>query len=106
MNLQITSAGQFREEFASMGRYQFSYDGLGLLYEYLEESDPDYSLDVVELCCSYTEDTAENIAANYGADIEGMDEEDVEDLISDFLQDKTVYVGMTSDRKFVYYSDF
>tara|TARA_R110000782_G_scaffold37450_1_gene88591 strand:+ start:692 stop:964 length:273 start_codon:yes stop_codon:yes gene_type:complete len=90
-----------------MGRKdQFSYEALGLLYEYLEDTDPDYSLDVIELCCDYTEDTAGNIAANYSVDIEGMNEEAIEDLISDFLQENTGFVGMTPDRKLVYCNAF
>ncbi len=107
MNMTINTASQFRDEFAVMERKdQFSYEALGLLFEYLEDIDPDYSLDVIELCCDYTEDTAGNIAANYSVDIEGMDEEAIEDLISDFLHDSSVLVGMTSDHKFVYWTSF
>ncbi len=63
MNITINNASQFRDEFAHMGRKeQFSYEALGLLFEYLEEVAPDYSLDVIELCCDYAEGTVEDIA--------------------------------------------
>jgi len=46
----------FREEFLQMGRGdQFSYDGLEALYDFLEENYDDYELDVIELCCMFTE---------------------------------------------------
>ena len=107
MYMTINKASEFKDEFARFGRKdQFSYDALGLLYDYLEDTNPDYCLDVIELCCEYAEDTAENIAQAYGADIEGMDEEAIEDLISDFLQENTAFVGMTSARTFVYCSSF
>tara|TARA_R110000782_G_scaffold263066_1_gene355558 strand:- start:495 stop:818 length:324 start_codon:yes stop_codon:yes gene_type:complete len=103
----INGVSQFRDDFAQMDRKeQFSYEALGLLYEYLEDTNPDYCLDVIELCCEYAEDTAEGIAQAYGADIEGMDEEAIEDLISDYLHDNSVLVGMTSARTFVYCSSF
>jgi hypothetical protein len=56
----------FRDEFKAMGRAnQFSYDGLQALFEMLEEIAPEYELDVIALCCDYTESTIEDIANNY-----------------------------------------
>jgi len=56
----------FRDEFKAMGRAnQFSYDGLQALFEMLEEIAPEYELDVIALCCDYTEATIEDIANNY-----------------------------------------
>ena len=40
---------------------QFSYIALESLYDHLEEIDPDYDLDVIELCCSYVEVDKEEI---------------------------------------------
>lgn len=57
---QTISKGQFRDAFLNMGRKdQFTYEGLGALYDYLEEVYSDnelgYELDVIALCCDYTE---------------------------------------------------
>jgi hypothetical protein len=53
---------------------QFSYDGLRVLFEALEEYEDDtgseVELDVIALCCEYSEDTPEEIAQNYGIDLE------------------------------------
>jgi len=70
MKLTIENASQFRDEFRQCGRAdQFSYEALGLLFDYLEDVDNDYDLDVVALCCEYSEDSAAQIADWYGIDL-------------------------------------
>lgn len=58
--IQTVGLHQFRQAFADMGRSdQFSYGGLELLYNYLEDLSEDLGepieLDVVALCCDYQE---------------------------------------------------
>jgi len=50
----------FQDAFKDMGREkQFSYDGLEALFDYLEsyeeDTGEDIELDVIALCCEYTE---------------------------------------------------
>ncbi len=57
---QTINKSDFREAFAAMGRGdQFSYAGLGALFDYLEELERDtgeeYELDVIALCCDFSE---------------------------------------------------
>ena len=73
------SKSDFRDAFQRMGRENhFSYDGLGALYDFVERMDDDCGteteLDVIALCCEFTEyeDIAE-LQENY-TDIETMDE--------------------------------
>jgi hypothetical protein len=74
--IQTINVSDFRDAFKACGRAdQFSYEGLGALFEYLEEIDPDFELDVIALCCDYSEDTVEEIAEAYGIDLpEDQDE--------------------------------
>jgi hypothetical protein len=52
MKQTINHASQFRDAFRAAGRQdQFSYEALGLLFDYLEDVHPDYELDVIGLCC-------------------------------------------------------
>ena len=84
---QTINLYQFREAFMHANRKdQFSYEGLELLFGYLEEIDPDYELDVVELCCGYSESTEDDIRAQYKIDTDDVEE---------FLQDNTAYIGRT-----------
>jgi NAD(P)-dependent dehydrogenase (short-subunit alcohol dehydrogenase family) len=46
---------------------QFSYEGLELIFDYIEEYEQEtgeqIELDVIALCCEWSEDTPEDIAA-------------------------------------------
>ena len=49
-------ANGFRKAFHDMGRgKQFSYEALGVLFEHYEECFPDSELDVIAICCDWTE---------------------------------------------------
>ena len=60
MKKTITNVEQFKTEFIKMNRTeQFSQDGLEVLYEWLTELDmetgEETELDVIALCCEFTE---------------------------------------------------
>jgi hypothetical protein len=102
MHITINSVSQFLNAFAEAGRkFQFSYEGFEVLYNYIEETDPDYELDVISLCCSTCEDTVENIINNYGIDVVGLDEAEAKEAVLDFLHETTTVVG-TTDSGIVY----
>lgn len=61
---------KFTDAFRNAGRKdQFSYEGLKALYEYLEQYEEDsqeeIELDVIALCCEYSEDTIQYHLDNY-----------------------------------------
>ena len=94
----ISNEYQFREEFKSMGRgTQFSHDGLGLLFDYLDQLSEDcgqqIELDVVGICCDYAEDTPEDIARYYSIDI---------DDVMCYLHDNSIVIGETDEGTIVY----
>ena len=70
---QSINLNQFREAFIYMGRgEQFSYEGLTVLYDFLEElsscCEEDYELDVIALCCEFTEEDIADTLSNYSLD--------------------------------------
>jgi len=68
--IQTINLSDFRDAFKACGRQeQFSYEGLGALFDFLEEVAPDFDLDVIALCCDYSEDSPEDIAKAYGIDL-------------------------------------
>lgn len=102
----------FERAFTDFDRKEnFSYEGLKALFDYLEDYEEqtgeEIELDVIALCCDYTEDTAANIARNYAIDLNDADPEaeDYEDqrrqIVFDYLSDRTSVVGDTADG-FVY----
>lgn len=93
----------FRDAFARYDRIDnFTREGLELLFNHLEECDPDMELDVIAICCDYTEDTPESIARDYRIDLDGVDEEDTDQAVMDYLCDNTTVVGQTSSGSIIY----
>ena len=89
----------FREAFRTMGRAeQFSYEGLEVLFDYLEQYEEDtgeeLELDVVALCCEYCEDTVAEIAANYSIDLTDCEGEDEQtEVVCEYLENNGAFVG-------------
>ena len=74
----------FKAEFKSFGREnQFSENNLKALFEYLEELG-DYELDVIELCCEYTE-----------IDLDVLKEDFYNELSEDEIEDEIAGLSIT-----------
>ena len=75
-----------------------------MIFEYLEEEENDSGiereLDVVEICCEFSEQSPAAIAADYS--IFTHDDEDFDTQIKDYLNENTIVIGETDDGKFVY----
>lgn len=106
MKITINNAGQLRDEFRAMDRHgHFSYEGMELLFNYLEELNPDYELDVIELCCEYAESTPDEIVEAYGIEYD-TDEPKASEVATAYLEANTIIVGTTSTGAIVYASNF
>lgn len=93
---QTIGLSQFRDGF----KYRpdnFSYEGLGALFDYFETMDEDFEFDPIAICCDFSEDTIEGIAQSY--DIEG---EDLRIAVIRKLEDEGAFVHETEDGKIVY----
>ena len=94
---------QFRDEFTLANRKdQFSYEGLGILFDYLEQVEDDtgepIELDVIALCCDYTEDKWLDVAKNYSIDVSHCeDDEELRETVLDYLNDNTAVCGYDDD---------
>lgn len=102
----------FERAFVDADRKEnFSYEALGLLFSYFEELEEctgqEIELDVIAICCEYSEDTVYAIAKYHSIDLNDADPEadDYEDqcrqIVFDYLSDHTSVVGDTADG-FVY----
>jgi hypothetical protein len=92
----------FRRDFEQCRPTNFSYEGLQVLFDYLEayESDcgTELELDVIALCCEYSEDTYEDVASNYGIDITDCNyHTSLRDTVVDYLEGETVVCGTLDD---------
>ena len=94
---------QFRDEFTLANRKdQFSYEGLGILFEYLEQVEDEtgepIELDVIALCCDYNEDKWLDVAKNYSIDVSHCEDDDeLRETVLDDLNDNTAVCGYDDD---------
>jgi len=94
MIIQTINLHEFRDAFKNYGREnQYTYDGLEVLFDYLDEFDTE--LDVIAICCDFTEDTIHNIAIIYGIE---------EHEVMDYLNDNYIVCGQTDTT--IIYGDF
>ena len=99
---------EFCDYFRDIRPDNFSYQGLRVLFDYLEEIDnscgEESELDVIGLCCDFAESDWQTIASDYEGAIE-LDKEQDQDIqktqVLDFLADQGVLVGET-DNSIVY----
>ena len=105
----INNVYQFREAFRLAGRMdQFSYEGLEVLFDYLDElskgiGEP-VELDVVALCWDCYESSIQELIDNYNIDLSEVDEDDPDSIIEfvrEYLEDNTSVCGKV-DGGFVY----
>lgn len=80
---------EFHDSFNKIRPENFSYEGLNALFEYLEQYEQDcgveIELDVIAICCEYSEDSIENVLKAY--DLESLDE----------LKDNTTVIEVDED---------
>lgn len=99
---------QFRNEFQSIRPNNFSYEGLSILFDYLEQLEQDcdneMELDVIALCCDFSEDHYSDIAENYSIDLHHCEDEDEElEAVKTYLEDHGFgYCGVTEENNIIY----
>jgi len=108
---QSINFSQFHDAFRDHDRLDnFSYDGLKALYEWIEDldeqCDTETELDVIALCCEFTEYASADEAASNYFDYEGMEYDDdggelntpeeVEEKALNYLRDSTLAIEFDS----------
>ena len=89
---------EFCDEFSEDRKNQFSYEGKKALFEYLEQYEEDtgeeIELDIIALCCEFTEyESALECARNYFdfalSDVDNISAEEAEEEALEYLKNKT-----------------
>ena len=92
--IKVLTFSDFCDEFSIMGRStQFSHEAKRALFDWLEDfEDGDYELDVIEICCGWSEDSIAYACDKYSCTI-------------DELRENTFVLDIDSDT-ILYQSDF
>lgn len=103
---QTINRSQFHDAFHQAGRGdQFSYKALDDLFSYFEELEEEtgeeMELDVIAICCEYSEDYFEEIADNFSIELPEEEDEKIA-AVRDFLENETTIVGEPSEGVFIY----
>lgn len=105
--VQTLNVYQFRDAFMQSSRKdQFSYEALTAIFEYLEEysdsTGEPVELDIVGICCEWSEMTWQEVAQCYDVDLSQCTDDDERiGEVEDFLFQNTQYVEV-SEGNFVF----
>lgn len=96
---QTVNFNKFSLAFENMGRGDdFSDDALRALFDYFEDINENMELDVIAICCEYSEDTYADVAENYSLDISDCaDDDEIRELVIDYLNNHTSVVAELDD---------
>jgi len=91
----------FEHAFEQIRPDNFTSDGLMCLFEYLEECEKDtgeeYELDVIALCCDFSEDSWQSIAEAYSIEYdENENDDEGQEKVKEYLINQGVFVGEVS----------
>lgn len=105
--IQTVNNSDFHNAFNRMDRgSQFSYEALNLIYEYLESVEEDtgepIELDVISICCEYTESSVEQIVRDYSIDCDDIEDDEIDAHVLSYLEDHTTVIGVCDDGSIVY----
>ena len=97
----------FRSEFERMRPTNFSYAGLCALWDHFEQYEDDcgveVELDVIAICCDYSEEHYTDIAENYEIELpDTTDEQEKIDAVVEYLNNHTYCVAETENGCIVY----
>ena len=86
----------FVDGFQKMGRgNQFSYDGLKLIFDYLEnleeEIGEEIEFDPISICCEFTESTLDDINNDFDMNFKSLS------AARKFLEEQTNVIGVIND---------
>lgn len=102
---------EFRNAFDAHERNNFSYEGQEVLFNALEEiesaSGEEIELDVIALCCDYSEMDLRELLDHYDiTDEELTDDNEAEllELATDYIAEHTFLCGVTPQNTFVFQS--
>ena len=98
---QTINEYQFKEAFQSSRPNNFSYEGLTALYDYLEQYEEDtgqeIELDVIGLCCEFTEyDSLEDFQKEHYDEEIGDCYEDIEEI-----EEETIVIPIEGKEGFI-----
>jgi len=90
---QEINFSEFSNQFNQCRPNNFSYDGLRVLYDYLEEyedsTEEKMELDVIAICCDFSESSIDDVLKDY--DLESLEELEQHTMVLKIDDDNIIY---------------
>lgn len=85
----------FKREFELYNRKDhFTPEALELIFDYLNQDDSTFNMDVIGFCCEFTEQSCADVLQDYDVYTnDDMDNEELEEAVREYLHDNTSVVG-------------
>jgi len=102
---QTVNLHDFRQAFQEIRPNNFSYEGLETLFDYFEQLEDEtggkIELDVIALCCDYTEALPRTIAHDYNIEVIAGKDDPIKTVLA-YLEKQTCIVGVTENKRIIY----
>jgi len=111
MKMTITER-MFKDQFKAHGRIDnFSYAALAALFEHIEDieidSGEEWELDVIALCCEFSEESYMDVAQSYSIDLDNCEDDGERfDAVVEYMEDNTTVVFSDFDTGMILYQNF
>jgi hypothetical protein len=104
---QTVHNSDFHDAFIKSGREaNFSYQARNILFNWIEQLDADTGeeteLDVIALCCEFTDHAMEDVLFDYGYMMDLSKEPDI-NYIREFLQENTILCGEYTEKDVTFF---
>ena len=111
MYIQVTES-MFHDQFFAFNRENnFSYDARSMLFYYLTEAEDNgengesgLELDIIGICCDFTESTIEEFISDYNLeeDTKELEEEEKQNFVEEYINYNSIFLGFSSDNSVLY----
>jgi hypothetical protein len=102
---QTINLHDFRQAFQEIRPNNFSYEGLETLFNHFEQLENDLNekieLDVIALCCDYTEALPRTIAHDYNIEVIAGRDDPIKTVLA-YLENRTCIIGITENKQIIY----
>jgi hypothetical protein len=103
---QTLTLNNFRDEMVAIRPNNFSYDGLEILFDWFEDVElmdgKEVEFDPIAFCCEYSESNIQDLINYYAIDLDGVEPDEIDAYVLDYLNDRTIVLGVCEDGAIVY----
>lgn len=103
---QTLSLFDFRDGMTKIRPDNFSYEGLEILFDWFDDlekmQEQEIEFDPIAICCDYSEASVKEIIDAYCIDLDGVEPDQIDEFVLDYLNDRTIVLGVCEHGEIVY----